>query len=53
MALKGSALEAIERINRPFALRWHPGNPGRIEWFQACDIVEAQRNLPVEVGGAS
>jgi hypothetical protein len=24
-----------------------------IEGFQACDIVEGQRNLPVEVGGAS
>ena len=24
-----------------------------VEGFQACDIVEAQRNLPVEVGDAS
>ena len=31
MTLKGSALEAIEKINRPFTLRWYPGNPGRWE----------------------
>ena len=31
MTLKGSALEAIEKINKPFTLRWNPGNPGRWE----------------------
>ena len=31
MTLKGSALEAIEKINKPFSLHWHPGNPGRWE----------------------
>ena len=31
MTLKGSALEAIEEINKPFTLHWHPGNPGRWE----------------------
>ena len=31
MTLKGSAFEAIEKINKPFTLRWHPGNPGRWE----------------------
>ena len=31
MMLKGSALEAIEKINKPFTLRWYPGNPGRWE----------------------
>jgi hypothetical protein len=31
MILKGSALEAIEKINKPFGLHWHPGKPGRWE----------------------
>jgi hypothetical protein len=29
--MKGSALEAIEKVNKPFSLHWHPGNPGRWE----------------------
>ena len=31
MTLEGSGLEAIEKINKPFNLRWHPGSPGRWE----------------------
>ena len=29
--MKGSALEAIEKVNKPFSLHWHPGNPRRWE----------------------
>jgi hypothetical protein len=37
-------------ISPPELLEW-PMAP--VEGFQACDIVEQHRNLPVEVGDAS
>jgi hypothetical protein len=31
VTIRGSAFEEIEKVNKPFSLRWHPGNPGRWE----------------------
>jgi hypothetical protein len=42
--VKGVGHSPLELLEWPTAL---------IEGFQACDIVEGQRNLPVEVGDAS
>ena len=41
---KAWGISPLELMQWPTAL---------VEGFQACDIVEGQRNLPVEVGDAS
>ena len=46
MTLKGSTLEAIEKINKPFTLRWHPGNPGRWEATIGEEEVRASSTSP-------
>jgi len=46
MTLKGSAFEAIEKINKPFSLRWHPGNPGRWEAIKGEEGVRASSTSP-------
>ena len=39
--MKGSALEAIEKINVPFSLHWRPGNPGYWEAVLGEEKVRA------------
>jgi hypothetical protein len=39
--MKGSALEAIEKINVPFSLHWRPGNPGYWEAVMGEEEVRA------------
>ena len=58
----GQAPPAVPWIWRLYRLwrEWGVSSLELLEWpttlvegFQACDIVEGQRNLPVEVGDAS
>jgi hypothetical protein len=46
MTLKGSALEAIEKINKPFSLHWHPGNPGHWEAILEDEEIRASSQSP-------
>ena len=44
--MKGSALEAIEKVNKPFSLHWHPGNPGYWEATIGEEEIRASGTSP-------
>ena len=39
--MKGTDLEAIEKINKPLSLHWRPGNPGYWEAVMGEEQVRA------------